>query len=105
VIILTKDQNLELVLELRKGSHLFLKTLPLVDVQHQLSRLGSSLQRIRGHHVPVVKHALRECLTRGRSPQCAREPKGLDDREVSLDVVEWGTRPLSPQTRAPSEHH
>ena len=81
-------KNLELVLKLRERGHLFLQILPLADIQHQLSSLGASLQRIRAHHVPMVKDTLGERLTRGCSPQLAGEPKGLNDREVSLDVVE-----------------
>ena len=92
-----RDQKgffLELVLEIRERGHLLLETLPLADVQHQLVRLRAHLQRIRSHHVPVIKDTLREGLARCRGTELAREPKRLDDREVSLDVVQWGTGPL-----------
>mmetsp|Transcript_4547 Transcript_4547/g.16302 ORF Transcript_4547/g.16302 Transcript_4547/m.16302 type:complete len:510 (-) Transcript_4547:1054-2583(-) len=49
---------------------------------------------VRGHHLPVIEDRLWEGLARGGGPENSGESEGLDDRQVGLDVVDWGSWPL-----------
>lgn len=71
-------------------------------LQDALSLEKQSKASIRGHEkrlhlchgLPVVKDTLREGLARGGSTEGAGETKGLNDRQVGLQVEDGGSRPL-----------
>ena len=47
-----------------------------------------------GHSLPVIEDTLREGLAGGGSAQGAGEAKGLNDRQVGLQVEDGGSGPL-----------
>ena len=50
-----------------------LQPLALLGLLHNLVGLGSIVQRVAGHHLPVVEHALGERLTTGVGSQVSSE--------------------------------
>merc|ERR1719390_318273 len=85
---------LELVFVLVERRDVLLATLTLTDVLDELTGLRIRVERIAVKHIPVIKHALRERLARGRRAKSTRETEGFHDRQVRLDVVNRGTRTL-----------
>ena len=62
-----------------------------------MSTLDSALDtmlRGRQTHLPVVEHALWECLTAGVGPEVRGEAEALVDRQVCLHVEHRGTHNL-----------
>mmetsp|Transcript_34577 Transcript_34577/g.47247 ORF Transcript_34577/g.47247 Transcript_34577/m.47247 type:complete len:242 (+) Transcript_34577:198-923(+) len=82
--------HLQLIQVLVEVGNLLLQTLTLANGSDGGCGHRVCLQRVPGEHLPVVKAALREGLPCGVCTQICREPKGLCDRDVRLDVVDRG---------------
>ena len=78
---------LHLVQVVSKVGHGLLQPLTLLGVNDDLVRLGvgSGVQRITGHDLPVVKHALWEGLSTGLWPQIGSE--SWETREYKLNSM------------------
>ena len=76
-------QLVQVVAEVGQG---LLQPLPLLGVLANLVGLGGSIERVSGHDLPVVEHALGEGLAAGVGAEVGGEAERLVDGQVRLDV-------------------
>ena len=81
---------LQLVEIVREVGERLLEPLPLLGLLANLEGLALLLERVAGHDLPVVEHALREGLAAGVGAQVGGEAEGLVDGQVGLDVEHGG---------------
>lgn len=65
LLLLLRPKRLQLVQVLRQIWQAFLQTLTLADVLDDLVRLRAGVSWVTGEDLPVIEHALRECLSTG----------------------------------------
>lgn len=70
------------------------KTLPLTHFPHDLVRLGTLRLRVSAHLLPVVEHALWECLAAGVGAKVLGEAERLHHGQVRLQSHHRGPRAL-----------
>lgn len=85
LLLLLRLKRLQLVQVLRQIWQAFLQTLTLTDVLDDLVRLRAGVSWVTGEDLPVIEHALRECLSTGVGSQIGGETERLVDGQISLD--------------------
>ena len=75
-------QFVKIVVDVRVA---WLQSLALLALLNDCVDLGSIIEGIAGHDLPVIEHALWEGLASGVGSQVSGEAEGLVDRQVGLD--------------------
>uniref|UniRef100_A0A182VFC8 Secreted protein n=1 Tax=Anopheles merus TaxID=30066 RepID=A0A182VFC8_ANOME len=84
LLLLLRPKRLQLVQVLRQIWQAFLQTLTLADVLDDLVRLRAGVSWVTGEDLPVIEHALRECLSTGVG-SIGGETERFVDGQVRLD--------------------
>merc|ERR1712125_89977 len=97
---------LQLVKVVAQCRQLNLDVFALADSQGELVHLASSLHAVSWHGIPVVKHALRECLATRLLAQRRDEAEGLCDGQVRLHLDQGSSlaRVLLKDASSPQVH-
>jgi hypothetical protein len=81
---LNRSRHLQLVVEIGKGWNVLLKALPNADLLDSCMDGGLLVQRIAGHGLPMVEHALGERLARCCRAEVSREAERLSNGKIRL---------------------